>query len=158
MIMAVDEPAGIRRSAEAVTAAVVQAGIPPDRAADVELAVHEALANAVGHGHLGELGIPIEVELIRGGSAVSIRVRDEALGASRPAASHSGADATAGSRDRPHSLVGDSGSGRTPLAERGYGMMLIDGCCDEVVWQSIAVAAARDASGSATEVVLTWRR
>ncbi len=60
-------------------------GVPPDRAAAIELAVHELLANALEHGHLGDPSRPIEVEVTgaeRG--VVTVRVTDQALGGGWP--------------------------------------------------------------------------
>lgn len=44
-----------------VTREVMQRGIEVDRSADIRLAVHEALVNALVHGHLGDHTIPITV-------------------------------------------------------------------------------------------------
>jgi anti-sigma regulatory factor (Ser/Thr protein kinase) len=73
---------GALRAAAARTAvAACDLGVPPDRQGEVELAVHEALANAFEHGHLGDPGLPIGVELARPDpGTVIVRIRDHARG------------------------------------------------------------------------------
>ncbi len=146
-----------RQGARLIADAVVRAGIPSARLPDIELAVHEALVNAVRHGHLGDPTIPVEVAVVRGDTAVSVHVRDRALGgAHQPAeelqAGSGGSCALDGTRRPPPALDLPEPVGH------GYGWTLITGCCDEVVWQQVAVGQDGGAGVAATEVVLTWRR
>jgi anti-sigma regulatory factor (Ser/Thr protein kinase) len=64
-----------------VTADVLARGVPTGRSAAVELAIHELLANALEHGHLGDPAVPIEVEVTGAAAgAVTVRITDRALG------------------------------------------------------------------------------
>ncbi|MFO7779171.1 MAG: ATP-binding protein [Nitriliruptoraceae bacterium] len=74
-------PGALRPAARGIAAAVVARGVPPARAAAVELVAHELLANALEHGHLGDADLPIDVEVVRGGTGrVIVRVVDRAVG------------------------------------------------------------------------------
>jgi anti-sigma regulatory factor (Ser/Thr protein kinase) len=75
----------LRPAARRAMIAVCHLGVPGARAQDVELAVHETLANALEHGHLDDPNLPIEVEVAGGGPAtVTVRIRDHALAGPRP--------------------------------------------------------------------------
>ncbi len=72
---------GVRGAAARAAAAAVAAGVSRSRAPAFELAIHEALANALEHGHLGVPGIPIDVEVAAStGGHVTVRVADTARG------------------------------------------------------------------------------
>ncbi len=59
-------------------------GVPSARYDDVQLAVHEALANALEHGHGGDGARPIDVEVARGEhGTVTVRIGDEGAGTRR---------------------------------------------------------------------------
>jgi anti-sigma regulatory factor (Ser/Thr protein kinase) len=61
-------------------------GVRRERYDDVVLAVHECLANALDHGHGGDVALPIDVEVAASHDAVSVRVTDTAVAAGRPTA------------------------------------------------------------------------
>jgi len=92
----------LRAAAQTITGAVVARGLPAARAAAVELLVHELLANALEHGHLGDADLAVDVEVERScGDRVLLRVVDRAVGGpwsppSCPAGDPSGADAERG--------------------------------------------------------------
>lgn len=59
-------------------------GVAADRYDDVQLAVHECLANALEHGHGGDEHRPIDVEVARSGhGTVAVRVTDVGVTARR---------------------------------------------------------------------------
>jgi anti-sigma regulatory factor (Ser/Thr protein kinase) len=71
----------LRPNARRVAAVAIGYGADPKRRAELELAVHELLANALEHGHLGDPAIPIRIEVTRDGAgAVTVHVADRALG------------------------------------------------------------------------------
>lgn len=71
----------LRPAAARVADMAVDLGVESARHAGVELAVHECLANAREHGHLGDPTRPIVVEVTgAGGHAVVVRILDQALG------------------------------------------------------------------------------
>lgn len=86
-------PRALRPAAQRVTVEVLSRGVPADDAAAVELAVHEVLANALEHGHLGDPSVPIDVEVTGAeDNAVTVRVSDRALGGGWQTRSTAGAD------------------------------------------------------------------
>ena len=103
--MAANEPAPVTRlrvtggartlrpAAQRVAADAVARGVPPAAAGAVELAIHELLANALEHGHLGDPTVPIDVEVtgVEEGE-VTVRVADRALGGSWSARWPAGVD------------------------------------------------------------------
>lgn len=74
-------PAALRPAAErAADAAVARGAVGAPRDALV-LAIHELLANALEHGHLGDATIPVVVEVaVSGAGALTVRVEDRARG------------------------------------------------------------------------------
>jgi anti-sigma regulatory factor (Ser/Thr protein kinase) len=59
-------------------------GVPADRHHDVQLAVHECLANALEHGHGGDGRPPIDVEVAREDEGtVTVRIHDDGAGPGR---------------------------------------------------------------------------
>jgi anti-sigma regulatory factor (Ser/Thr protein kinase) len=71
----------LRPAAARAAVAACRLGVPPDRQSEVELAVHEALANAFEHGHLGDPDLPIAAEVARlDPGTVTVRIRDHARG------------------------------------------------------------------------------
>lgn len=119
-------PRALRPAAQRITAEVLRRGVPTDGAAMVELAVHELLANALEHGHLGDPSVPIDVEVSGvGHGEVSVRVSDRALGGGGPAGWSTGADpaepavATEQRRGRGLTLVRAAAAGLQIVAEEG---------------------------------------
>ena len=106
-----------RRSAvERVVTLARELGLAPARVDDLRLAVHECLVNAFEHGHLGDAGEEILVEVVADGhGVVTVRVRDRARGGGWDPAP----------RARP--------AGATPsvLAERGRGLALVVALTDD---------------------------
>lgn len=151
------EPARIRQAARLIAGVVQRAGIPPARFEAIELAVHEALTNAVRHGHRGDPEVPVQIAVAHDDTAVSVCIRDRAMGGSAPPGDGARAGSSAGSR----SLDGAPRQDAPPpsaLTEHGHGWTLIAACCDEVVWQPVVSGHDGGGAGVATEVVLTWRR
>jgi anti-sigma regulatory factor (Ser/Thr protein kinase) len=96
-------------------------GLQPRRRAAAELAVHEALCNALEHGHRGASEPPIEVELRRlHADRVVVHVVDSALGGpwSPPADTGTDERSTAAATDR--------------TGQRGRGLGLMRAGCDEL--------------------------
>ncbi|TVP69620.1 MAG: hypothetical protein EA340_06985 [Nitriliruptor sp.] len=90
-------PQALRPAARRVRDDVLARGVAADEAAAVELAVHELLANALEHGHLGDPSVPIDVEVTGAdGGEVTVRVSDRALGGRWPARWSAGADGQPG--------------------------------------------------------------
>ena len=118
-------PAAGRAACDVV--AIVGDGLADGR---VELAVHEVLANALEHGHLGAADVAIELTVHRVGDRAIVAVADHALGADVPRVG----------------AVDDD-----PWAVRGRGLALVRASADEVV-----VEAQDDPPG--TLVRLTWER
>lgn len=78
--------ASLRPGAVRAADAACHLGVPSDRHHDVQLAVHECVANALEHGHGGDgrppIEIGIDIEVARGdGDTVTVRVRDDGAGA-----------------------------------------------------------------------------
>jgi anti-sigma regulatory factor (Ser/Thr protein kinase) len=120
--------AALRPAAARAAVAACRLGVPPDRRSEVELAVHEALANAFEHGHLGDPDLPIAVEVARPHpGAVTVRIRDHARGG--------GWDPVA--------------TPAVPEVERGRGRRLM-----HVLSDGIVVAA----TAGTTSVALRWSR
>jgi len=69
----------LRPVAHRAVAWLVARGLDPARAAGVELAIHEVLANAFEHGHLADGSVPIGVQVASAGSGVDVEVTDHAL-------------------------------------------------------------------------------
>jgi anti-sigma regulatory factor (Ser/Thr protein kinase) len=75
------DPTSLRRSAAAVAAAAVDAGVSAGRCDQLALAVHELLLNAWEHGHLGAPEPRIRVAVARRDDGeVTVRVVDTARG------------------------------------------------------------------------------
>ncbi len=86
-------PESLRPAARRVRDDVLARGVAAEEAGAVELAVHELLANALEHGHLGDPAVPIDVEVTGAdGREVTVRVSDQALGGRWPARWPAGAD------------------------------------------------------------------
>lgn len=99
-------PGALRPAARTIAAAVVARGVPPTRAAAVELVAHELLANALEHGHLGDVDLPIDVEVEPSGTdRVLLRVVDRAVGGPWSPPSRSGGDPTGSDAERGRGLV-----------------------------------------------------
>lgn len=78
-LQVVGGPPALRPAARQITEAV-QRRAPVTDAGALELAVHELLANALEHGHLGDPSLPIDVEVAAGdGGTVTVRVTDRAV-------------------------------------------------------------------------------
>lgn len=123
-------PAALRPAAGRAAADVV-AIVGPDLAVErVELAVHEVLANALEHGHLGATDLAIGVTVHRVGRRADVVVIDRALGGTA----------------RWIGAIDDD-----PQVGRGRGWTLVEAIADEVV-----VHARDDPPG--TQVRLTWTR
>jgi anti-sigma regulatory factor (Ser/Thr protein kinase) len=104
-------PAALRPAAERIALAVIAAGATGTPLHDLVLAVHELLANALEHGHLGDPTIPVVAEVTRDqAGAVVVRVVDRARGG------------------RWHPAV----SSEHPLAVRGRGLALARALSDRV--------------------------
>lgn len=90
----------LRPGAARAAAAACHLGVPEVRRHAVELAVHEGLANALEHGHLGDPERSIDVEVAADDRGrVTVRITDGALGA--PARGHddAAADGATGGRE-----------------------------------------------------------
>jgi anti-sigma regulatory factor (Ser/Thr protein kinase) len=73
-------PSALRPAADRVVAAFA-VGVAAPRRAELVLAVHELLANALEHGHLGDPALPVVVEVVRDeAGAATVRVVDRARG------------------------------------------------------------------------------
>ncbi len=123
-------PAAGRAAADVV--AIVGGGHNGER---VELAVHEVLANAFEHGHLGRVDVPIELTVHRVGDRAIVSVSDHGLGG----------DGLGGDGQQIGTADDD------PWGPRGRGWLLTRAVADEVV-----VEANDDPPG--TQVRLTWTR
>lgn len=80
--------ASLRPGAVRAADVACRLGVPADRHHDVQLAVHECVANALEHGHGGDgrspIDIEIDVEVARGDQdTVTVRIRDDGTGAAR---------------------------------------------------------------------------
>jgi serine/threonine-protein kinase RsbW len=116
------EPTALRPAATAAAAEAVRCGVAADREPWLALAIHEALANACEHGHLGAVDAHLRVEVaVEDADAVAVRVADLALG---------GAWVPAGSRD------GGGAPGAVGAEERGRGLVLIQALADALVVRS----------------------
>jgi anti-sigma regulatory factor (Ser/Thr protein kinase) len=70
----------LRPAAARIAVVAIGYGADPERHAELELAVHELLANALEHGHLGDPTVPIRVEVTGDGAGrVTVHVADRAL-------------------------------------------------------------------------------
>ncbi len=118
-------PAAGRAAADVV--AIVGGEVAAER---VELAIHEVLANALEHGHLGATDVAIELTVQRVGDRATVAVGDHGLGG------------------EPWRVEAE---GDDPWTVRGRGWTLARAIADEVV-----VEAHDDPRG--TQVRLTWGR
>ena len=115
---------------------LVVGGLDPGRRDAVELAIHEALCNALEHGHQGDPTIGIELRLTRPHhDRLEVTVVDSALGGPWSASSRTDPE------DR--SVVASTGEPGT----RGHGLALIRAGCDVL---------RIDALPDATRVVMTF--
>lgn len=113
-LQVVGGPPACRPAARRIAGLATARGLAPDRAADLELAVHEVLVNAVEHGHRGDAGEPIEVTLSwRPG-------HDGAHGVDR-AHGVGGVDGDGGERGRAGGGEGGAGVLRLELTDRNRG-------------------------------------
>lgn len=72
----------LRPAAARTVRAALEVGLSAERAADLELAVHEVLANAHEHGNAADASRPIDVEVEVGPPGwLQVRVRDTGVGA-----------------------------------------------------------------------------
>lgn len=67
-------------AASAVTDAARRLGFPDDALYGIELAVREAVTNAVLHGNRGDESVPVEVGVREAGAEMIITVRDRGRG------------------------------------------------------------------------------
>ncbi len=125
-------PLTLRPAAQRVTVEVVSRGVPAHDAAAVELALHELLANALEHGHLGDPSVPVDVEVTGPeDDAVIVRVSDRALGGGWPAGSSADADGagpgggTEELRGRGLTLVRAAAAGLWVVADDGRTEVLV---------------------------------
>jgi anti-sigma regulatory factor (Ser/Thr protein kinase) len=129
------EPTALRPAATAAAAEAVRCGVAADREPWLALAIHEALANAREHGHLGAVDVHLRVEVaVEATDAVAVRVADLALG---------GAWAPDGSRDD------GGGPGAIGAGERGRGLVLI---------RALADGLAVSSGDEGTELTLRFHR
>jgi anti-sigma regulatory factor (Ser/Thr protein kinase) len=120
----------LRTAADGIVAHIADALGPPGRREDAVLAVHEVLANALEHGHLGDPRVPIVVEVERSVTAALVRITDRA---------------------RRGPWVGPrAGHAPSAWATRGRGWRLVEGGCDR------AEVGPGDRDGATTIVELTW--
>jgi anti-sigma regulatory factor (Ser/Thr protein kinase) len=112
---------------------LVAAGLDPGRRSAVELAIHEAVCNALGHGHLGDAARPIGVRVdTAAATGMIVEVADGALG---------------GTWSPP---TPSPGSVAVPVTDRrGRGLVLMRAGCDE-----LRITTAPDG----TRVAMTFRR
>ena len=71
----------LRPAAARTVRAALAAGLDPARSADLELAVHEVLANAHEHGNAADSRRPIDVEVVADRPGwLEVRVHDQGVG------------------------------------------------------------------------------
>ena len=138
-------PRALRPAAQRITIDVLARGVPPAAAAAVELAIHELLANALEHGHLGDATVPIDVEVTGAEDGeVTVRVGDRALRGAAPA------------RWRTGDVGAEPGGGTEQLRGRGLtlvraaaaGLRIVaDDGCTEVVVRLSALPAPEGGAG-----------
>lgn len=120
----------LRTAADGIVAHIADALGAPGRREHAVLAVHEVLANALEHGHLGDPRMPIVVEVEKAATGTVVRITDRAR-----------RGPWAGPRAGPAAAA---------WATRGRGWRLVERGCDraEVGWG--------DRDGATTIVELTW--
>lgn len=124
MLLVVND-AHARRWRREIGDRLIAAGLAPDRRDAVELAIHEALCNALEHGHGGDPRIGIELRLTRRQrDRLEISVVDAALcGPWSP---------PLGEEPAGRSVAASTGVPTTVPGPRGHGLGLIRAGCDEL--------------------------
>ena len=116
--------AEVARVGQAVRDFCARAGLGGEAAADLDLAVTEALNNVIVHGHRGEAGHPVRVGVRAVGEGVEVRISDR--GTPIPAAA---LDRAREERDfDPADLDG--------LPESGMGLMLVHRSVDRMEYEA----------------------
>ncbi len=93
----------------------VRQGFDPDAAEDLVLCVHEALSNAIVHGHREDASLAVYLALDPAEGGLRVTVRDQGAGFDVAGTLHSLDEAG----DQP----------------RGRGMVIIRSLCDEYAWR-----------------------